>query len=222
MALSEALENLRDLFLIRSCPGCGARLRERDRLLCGWCSLRLYAPSADRVHLHSAGVEATSAFSHSGLPRELVIRLKYGGERHLARCAAKLIRSGIDPLPGPGDFLVPVAASRERMRERGYDQAALIAGHLARLTGSRLARLLEREDRPPQVGLPEEERRRNVRGAFSLAKPLPEREGLWLIDDVMTTGSTICDAARALRDGGADSVGALTLTYRDTLSGSII
>jgi ComF family protein len=222
MAVPEALENLRDLFLTRSCPGCGARLRERGRLLCGWCSLRLYPPSAGRVFLSGAGIEAVSAFSHGGLPRELVIRLKYGGERHLAGCAARLIRERMDVLPGPGDLLVPVAASRERIRERGYDQAALMARQLARLTGSRLAALLEREDRPPQVGLPEEERRTNVSGAFSLARPLPEIEGLWLVDDVMTTGSTICDAARALRDGGAVSVAALTLTYRDTLSGSII
>jgi ComF family protein len=161
-------------------------------------------------------------FPHAGLPREIVLRLKYRGERHLAGCAARLILDYSPHLPSRDSTLVPVPASRQRLRERGYNQAGLLAKQLAGLTGSRFRELLRREDRPPQVGLGELERRENVSGAFSVAGGITDGCDVWLIDDVMTTGSTICEAAQVLADAGVRSVTALTLTYRDTLSGSII
>ncbi len=163
-----------------------------------------------------------SVFAHRGLPREIVIRLKYRGERHLARCAAILMDEYSTVLPSADAVVVPVPASRKRLRERGYNHAGLIARHLAGITGSGFGKLLAREERPPQVGLSEEERRANVKGVFSIRDRVDYGREIWLVDDVMTTGSTLCEASRTLFEGGADSVSAITLTYRDTLSISMI
>jgi ComF family protein len=161
-------------------------------------------------------------FTHSGLPREIVIRLKYRGERHLAGFAARLMFSHSPELPSAGSVLVPVPSSRSRLRERGYNQAGLLARHLSVLTGSSCCSCLERDDRPPQVGLDETDRRENVRGAFRASRVQAGCGEAWLIDDVMTTGSTVCDAARALAEAGVRGVRALALTYRDPPAGCII
>jgi ComF family protein len=222
MAVRQAFENLRNLFLTRICPGCGTGLAGLEGTLCSWCSLRLYRnTSAGSVSVPD-GMRTHSVFQHCGLPREIIIRLKYMGERHLARCAAALMSEYSPVLPSANAMLVPVPTSRKRLRERGYNHAGLIALHLSRITGSGFEKLLKREERPPQVGLSVEERRANVEGAFSMRGRIDDGCEIWLVDDVMTTGSTLSEASRALFEGGADSVSAITLTYRDTLSVSMI
>ena len=222
MALLQAFENLRSLFLTRICPGCGTGLTGTEATLCSWCSLRLYRNRSTLSRLSAGGIRVHSVFAHMGLPREIVIRLKYRGERHLARCAAILMDGYSPVLPSEDALLVPIPASRKRLRERGYNHAGLIARHLAGITGSGFGKLLVREERHPQVGLSEKERRANVEGVFSIRNRLDCRREIWLVDDVMTTGSTLCEASRTLFEGGADSVSAITLTYRDTLSISMI
>jgi ComF family protein len=101
--------------------------------------------------------------------------------------------------------VIPVPLHPRRLRERGFNQAALLARGIARSWGVHVAaRALQRvRDTPSQTGLGRRARRRNLAGAFQcrLASPLPDR--VWLVDDVVTTGSTLEEAARVLRRGGA-------------------
>jgi ComF family protein len=112
------------------------------------------------------------------------------------------------------DALVPIPLHRRRLREREFDQALALAVSLSRDTGVPLwADVLVRE-RPTisQVGLSAEQRRRNVRGAFTLRDPQRCRDKtLLVIDDVYTTGATVRECARLLRGAGAAQVEVYTL-----------
>jgi len=241
MALLKAYRNLLRLFLRPVCPGCGGARADGEKL-CSWCMLRL--EPCRSIHLSSTGasirqgndapadnpcngVYVHSALMYRGLPGEMVVRLKFGGESHLASVAAWLIKEYSTVLPSSDELLVPVPTGPSKRRKRGYSQASLIAARLAPLLECSVLELLERDDGPSQVGLPLLERRSNVRGVFRLkrgaAAKLAGRHGkIWLVDDVATTCSTIHNASLALSEVYADSVSGLTLTYRGRSGGSIV
>lgn len=141
-------------------------------------------------------------------------RLKFDGVRAAAAAAAAIMERHLGDWLGAARLLVPMPLSRIRLRERGFNQAGLICRHLSGLTGVPVGDLLQREHRPTQVGLGREERRRNVLGAYRCGGSPPEGGSICLVDDVMTTGSSLADAARALREAGAERVAGATLTYR--------
>jgi ComF family protein len=124
--------------------------------------------------------------------------------------ARALIRDAAGRLaPRVPELVVPVPLHPRRLRARGFNPAALLAREVATLTHARFApRLLERmRDTPSQTGLRRAARVRNVAQAFRCRAPVHAR--IWLVDDVVTTGSTVSEAARSLRRAGAHSVIAL-------------
>ncbi len=153
-----------------------------------------------------------------------MLRLKFNGEKYLARTAAEMILKNSMALPEADDVLVPVPAGRKRIRERGYNQSFLIAGALASRTGAGNMNLLSRDDSRSQVGLSVIERRSNVQGVFRLRnrRKVPAGVHIWLIDDVATTCSTMDSASSILLEAGAGTVTGLTLTYRKLVAGSIV
>jgi len=170
------------------------------------------------------GVPVYSSVMYRGLPGEIVVRLKFNGERHLATVAAGMIMRYSMKLPEPGDILVPIPSGRKRKRERGYNQAALIAVKLASMSGCRSLDILTKDDSLSQVGLSPSYRRKNVAGIFHMKGRCGIHEGadIWLVDDVATTCSTIDSAAGVLLDSGAMNVTGLTLTYRKRMTDSIV
>jgi ComF family protein len=149
----------------------------------------------------------------TGVTRQALHHLKYAGERRLAgplgeAMAARWARAGAG-----GDVLVPVPASPDRVRERGYDQAVLLARVAGRHLGLPAREVLARaRSTAAQFDLDRGARGANVAGAFRLVDPAPIR-GRWvvLVDDVVTTGSTLVACATVLLDGGAAAVSALTV-----------
>jgi ComF family protein len=151
----------------------------------------------------------------SGATRAAVHQLKYGGERRLvgplgAAMAARWRISGAG-----GDLLVPVPVHAERARRRGYDQAVLLAAEVSRcLDVPWLAALKRCRDTQPQFDLGRIARRTNVAGAFATAgqSQASRVDGRWvvLVDDVVTTGSTLVACAEALYRSGAVAVSGLT------------
>lgn len=126
--------------------------------------------------------------------------------------ARRLIPEAAARVPGPApDALVPVPLHPARVRRRGFAPAAILAAALARgLRVPVVAVLGRRRDTPSQTGLDRPARRANVAGCFAAVRPLPGPE-VWLIDDVVTTGATLGEAARVLRAAGARRVAAVCL-----------
>jgi ComF family protein len=151
-----------------------------------------------------------------GVAREAVHALKFGGRRALASPLGDLIAEMDAAGLGFGvpDLLAPVPLHPRRERERGFNQALLLARRVGRAWRVPVcADVLERTlSTRPQTELTAEARRKNVRGAFALRRP--ERvtgRHVVLIDDVLTTGSTATVCARCLVAGGASTVGVLTV-----------
>jgi ComF family protein len=199
-----------DVLLPPSCAGCG----RYGSLLCDACraSFRSASPAAVTFMHPDPGVVvgesmtmALAAFRHEGRLRKVLERLKYSGGARLARPLAwaalpafqRLLEiSG--PLP-----IVPVPIHPDRIRERGYNQAALLAIELARSAGLPICNVLVRgRATVKQHRLDRAARIRNLRGAFKMglgARPPP---AAIVVDDILTTSATLEACAIVLRDAG--------------------
>ena len=191
---------------------------------CGWPFPSPRALEASPTHLcarcrtkriHFAVARAATLYREAGQAREAILAFKYTGRETLGRYLAELMAERSGPIldAGPWDVLVPVPLHPRRERERGFNQAAFLARHVGRRVGLPVApRALRRvRQTPPQSG-DADARRRNVRGAFAVARP-PDVAGrsILLIDDVLTTGATANECARTLRRARARRVGVFTL-----------
>lgn len=156
---------------------------------------------------------AWAPFEHDGAMARAVHRLKYEDRPDLSRPLGRLLadaaRDALDDMPG---VLVPVPLHTSRFRERKFDQAALLAVALSEVTKRdvRETWLVRTRATPRQVGLSDTAREENVAGAF-VASDAVRGQDVVLIDDVLTTGATVREAARALLHAGAGRISVLTL-----------
>lgn len=201
-ALREVGGALLDLLFPPRCPACG-----EDPLpaspFCAVCDGAVEpAPAGE------AGLQAGALFG--GPVADAVHALKYGGRADAALPLGRWL-AGRVRLP-PGAAVVWVPLGRRRLVQRGYDQAMLLAGPLARSAGAPLLRGALRRVREtrPQVGSDRAARAANVEGAFAASARVAGRD-LVLVDDVVTTGATARAAAAALRAAGARSVEVVAL-----------
>jgi ComF family protein len=156
-----------------------------------------------------------AAFRFDGDAAEWIHRFKYPqrGLRGLdpapASVVGAMLREAATRAPGPRpDLVVPIPLHPRRLRLRGFNPAAELARSLAReceIPFDAVA-LCRTRDTPSQTGLNRHERRRNVRGAFRSRRRRRIPERVWLVDDVVTTTSTLTEAALALRAAGARAV----------------
>jgi ComF family protein len=158
---------------------------------------------------------AVAAYRSRGLVRKLVHDFKYGRQRHLRHPLAEWLREAMrDPRLQAQrfDLIVPVPLHPTRERERGFNQATLLAELLAGQVAVPLSPALERiRYTITQTAYDRAERMENLHDAFRLRKNMNVRElHVLLIDDVLTTGSTLSECARVLKEGGAISVYAAT------------
>ncbi len=228
-----------DLLYPALCPVCDAVLGDRRRdPLCGACwdaidriappvcaRCGLPFPTFDPAPAAAEGTcgacmretppfaAARAAAVFAGPLRDAVLALKFRGARGVARpLAALVLDSPAAALLDGVDALVPVPLAPARQRERGFNQATLIAERLGRARGVPVRPRWLRRQRPTlaQTDLNAAERRRNVAGAFA-ASPAVAGRSLVVVDDVFTTGATVAECARALRSAGARPVAVLTV-----------
>lgn len=152
---------------------------------------------------------------YEGVLRKCVHAIKYDENRGLAELLSQRLVSLIREAGWAVDLVIPVPLSDQRFRERGYNQSALIAKPLAawlhlpyNVYG--LKRIL---DTPSQVGLSAEERRKNVDKAFFAEAAIVRSKSILVVDDVMTTGSTLAACAKALLQAQANYVYAVTVAH---------
>lgn len=210
------LNALLDLLLPPKCPFCGGILARRADALCPECQEGLpwlQGPEAER----SGGffTVCVSPLRYKGLVREAVHRYKFKGVSAHAPLYGRLVAQCVnDHLAGRYDLITWVPLSDRRRRERGYDQAFLLAGAAAGELGSAaVATLRKNRNTQAQSGLEgAETRRANVLGAYVCPEPgLVAGKRVLLIDDVVTTGATLDECARVLLTAGAAEVLCATL-----------
>lgn len=165
--------------------------------------------------LYEADLSACGDSQAGGTLRQAILLFKYGGRRSLARHLGRLMVEAAGDLFDPHEFdlLIPVPLHPKRERVRGFNQAALLAKEMGRGfcldVGYRLLHRVRATE--VQSGGPRE-REANVKGAFAVARP-DQVKGTrpLIIDDVLTTGATANECAKALLAAGAAEVGVYTL-----------
>ncbi len=235
LAIPKAVHALTSLFYPATCVVCSENVA-RLEYLCADCQRRaprIVAPFCTKCSepfpgaitqtFSCANCEhrvlhfdcAVAAYRSRGLVRKLVHQFKYAKQRHLRYPVAEWLGETLrDPrLRGRAfDAIVPVPLHPARERERGFNQAALLAELLAASTNVPLRSVLERTRyTTTQTAYDRAERMENLHGAFRLRKNRDVRDlRVLLIDDVLTTGSTLSECARVLKGAGAISVHAAT------------
>lgn len=191
------------------CPKCGRPVASKAfipfDIPCGECRL----VQGHYGICRSAGV-------YEGSLKQCIHLFKYGGRQELARMLGRFM----DECAAPGlsgeayDAIVPVPLHRVKLRERGFNQALMLAREFGTRRGMKVGRgvLVRVRATPSQSTLSRHERLKNVRGAFAVGEGVNLRGSRFLlIDDVYTTGATADECARVLLAGGAQSVDIYTL-----------
>ena len=191
------------------CTDCESALLPLQRPYCLLCasprvpqicvSCRRVAPAFDSVR---------APYEFRGSARNIVHDLKYRQIRIAVPYIARLLAEYLERNPYPVDAYCPVPLHPRRERSRGFNQSEIIARHLGQLTGIPVDTTALRRTRntPPQVSMDSaDDRQRNIADAFECALDIEGRRYM-LIDDVVTTGSTMSACADALKDAGAANV----------------
>jgi ComF family protein len=188
------------------CPGCGRQFSKAagGPHFCGLCL-------AGHYHFNRARTVAIYAEPFS----TVLHRFKYHGET----CGLTSFKALLESLPEPpspaaSDLILPVPLHPAKLRQRGYNQAALLARAFFPRQGKILKTDLLMRTRPtvPQTSLSGRARRQNLKKAFGVKDPAQvEGRRIILVDDVFTTGTTVNECARILKKAGADEVSVLTL-----------
>ena len=212
-AVREIIYSVRDFLFPPVCPRCEGELQDEE-VVCSSCVDSLYL-EALRYTAPQRKVESASALSvllpYDATCRSLVHSLKYHGMSSLGLVMGKLMAQKTlkQVTVSQTAVLVPVPLHPDRFRQRGYNQSERLASGFASFSGHEIRNdILKRaRNTETQTRLSHEERKQNVDSAFIFAGET-SLAGLdvVLIDDVLTTGSTMGECARALEAGGAGSI----------------
>ena len=211
--MGKLYDQLLDLVFPPRCPGC----RTRGVLLCPRCTERCRHLRGDLDVVAGPGrrnalLSTASGLYHYDAPlREAIHMFKYRRRRALAGPLGALLVEALPDHVRGCEAVVPVPLHVGRLRERGFNQSALLAAAAGTALGIQVSDGLRRiRATGQQVGMDRLAREANVRGAFAWDGGSPPGSVL-LIDDVLTTGATMRECARALRAAGCQEVHAVAL-----------
>ena len=209
--MSGPLGVLLDLLFPPKCVFCGKVLDSGEDGLCARCQRDLPWLADGEAELTGEFFSLCAApLRYQDKVRDSIRRYKFNGRRGYHKLYGKLVAQCVhDHLAGRYDLITWVPLSRQRKKERGYDQAFLLASAAALELGEVAVETLQKERHTAaQSGLTEAaQRRANVLGAYTPVDPeLVAGKRVLLIDDVVTTGSTLSECARTLRTMGAEDV----------------
>lgn len=216
--LSAFVEPLFDHLFVLECFHCGARLTNGEQRICSacWNTLTPVRPGDHTLSVLQQrfaeggsvdGIHALCYFEKRGLLQTLAHGLKYQETTAFGFELGRRLAQNL-PLP-PSDAIVPVPLNRKKLRERGYNQSDWLAKGIASVTGMPVwtDAVTRVKYTVTQTHLNAEERKVNIAQAFIVPKPaVVEGRTVLLVDDIITTGSTIQEVAGVLRMAGAASV----------------
>ena len=216
----KVIEALLDLLFPPKCPFCG-KVQDTPGI-CPKCEKELpWIPDTEAVREGPGGLRCAGAVWYEETVRDALLRLKFQGASEIAEPLGELIaRCAAEQFGGEFDTVTWVPVSKKRLRKRGYDQAELLARSACRLWEIQPVRLLEKTvDNPAQSGIHDEAARRaNVLGVYETVGDVAGKRVL-LIDDICTTGATLIECIRVLKDAGAEQVlcAAVALTRKENV-----
>jgi ComF family protein len=181
-----------------SCYRCGEHFAQpfANPQLCGRC-----------INSPPAFDDTQAPFLYQGNIRYLISQLKFAGHYKNARLLGLLLANHLSHCAQPAECILPVPLHPHRYRQRGFNQSIEIARHVATQLHLPLDlhSCIRNRDTQQQSDLPAEQRRRNLKQAFSLVKP-PAYKHIAILDDVMTTGTTAAALAQVLKAQGVERV----------------
>lgn len=209
-SLNQMTDGLLDFFFPRHCPFCG-RIAGKD-LLCDRCRDAL--PRSSEVRTGTFG-ECAAPLYYEDAVRDAILAFKFRGKVENLNCFGVLMaETAASAFADRFDAVTWVPVSKKRLKKRGFDQSRMLCASLCVDWHTEpLETLRKTADNPPQSGLEDAaERRANVLGVYEAVRPEAFRgKRLLLIDDILTTGATLTECVRVLRDAGAADVVCLTL-----------
>jgi len=198
------------------CSDCKNKIHFVSGKVCSICgaSINHYAALCTACKSQKPVIDGVRSLAlYGGVIRECIHSLKYENNRAFGKYFAELLHPIIIREAWSIDAVIPVPLSKERLRERGYNQAAAVAHPLGVFLDVPYQPfgLEQVRDTRSQVGLSAEERRMNVVNAFKANMALVSEKNILLVDDVMTTGATIESCAKALKDANSGKVFCATI-----------
>jgi len=216
LVVREAILDASAVLLPIDCAGCGAA----DRALCASCRSELVARIDTRVL--GDGTRVVTALAYDGAVRESVLAFKHRGRTDVARALAVPLAAAMEAALATtnreGIEIAAVPSTRAAFRRRGYDPVAVLLGAAGLGRASRHRVLSFTRDHAQQKLLDRGARRRNLAWAM-LAVPSLRGRVFILVDDVVTTGATLEEAARAIRAAGGEVLCAVALANTEKLAG---
>ena len=194
---------------VPGCPRCNAEGIKNQ--LCGACL-------SDPPHFDETRCAFRYAYPLDRLVQVYKFKAKLGLLPLFSNALAEAVRAGGS---APPDLVIPLPLAPKRLAQRGFNQAALLGEHVSQMLATRfeVRGMLRVRETPPQTGLSRQARLKNVRGAFECIQRLDGKR-VAVVDDVMTTGATLSEAAKALKKAGAAHVSAWVIARaaRDDIS----
>ena len=208
--------NFLNLLYPLHCIGCQTPLEAMNELhLCGHCIASINHNAMPPFELDDLPALAYSACLYDGALKELIHSFKYKGKTALAGIFSGLMIDyiGENPEIAAVDLITVVPLHKKRLKEREFNQSLLLAGPVSKKFAIPLINTLEKtRSTRYQNELLKNERLKNLRGAFGVSPKADIKDkNILLIDDIMTTGSTLGECAKTLLNGGAGCVKCFTL-----------
>lgn len=221
-----SLERLIAIMAPHRCVVCGSE----GNLLCAWCvpeafprlpsrcfKCQKFSPDCQtcvKCRRHTCIKHVWTVTAYAGAAIKLLHSFKFERASSAGLVVAKAIADNLPFLP-PETIIIPVPTATKRIRQRGYDHAEIIAGHLAKDSQLAWARSVSRLTQSRQVGASRAVRKRQLKNAFFIPKPsLLRGSQILIVDDVVTTGATLEAMAIELKRAGAKTINAAVFTQK--------
>ena len=212
---SRLIYGIRNIIYPNTCPGCGRKVESMT--FCSRCKPHVQKQEADvSSHRFKYLDSVIYLCAYAGALRKTLKDIKYNQKIKRSGALRELVPPITELFPKEHfDMVVPVPLHKKRYRERGYNQSELIFRMWAKNNGVPWVDLLTRtKGTAPQWQLLQQARRENVRGVFYVGQPsVVNGANVLLVDDIFTSGATLEECAKSLKQSGATVVKSLTLAH---------